>query len=85
MRRTLSFLIVLTTVGLLPAAAVAGPVCGFGEDASRGAYIGTTVFLSLLPLALIGGGIYAIRRLTIRNAAEHAARLNGTHRAPPIG
>ena len=85
MRRLLSFLVVFTFVGMLPAMAAACPVCGFGEDSSRTAYIATTVFLSVLPLALIGGGIFAIRRLTIRNAREHAARLNGTHRVPPIG
>ena len=85
MRRTLSFLIVLLVAGLFPTAMAACPVCGFGEDSSRAAYIGTTVFLSALPLALIAGGIFAIRRLTIRNAKEHQARLDGTHRAPPIG
>jgi len=39
---------------LLPAVAMACPVCFDATDANRGAYLGTTVFLSLLPLAAIG-------------------------------
>lgn len=50
-------------LALLPTAAAACPVCGFGEDESRGAYIGTTVFLSLLPIVLIGAFVFFVRRL----------------------
>ncbi len=50
-------------LALLPTAAAACPVCGFGEDESRGAYIGTTVFLSLLPVVLIVGFVFFLRHL----------------------
>jgi hypothetical protein len=50
-------------LAFLPSAAAACPVCGFGEDESRVAYIGTTVFLSVLPVALIVGFVLYVRRL----------------------
>ena len=55
--------VIAIVLALLPTAAAACPVCGFGEDESRGAYIGTAVFLSVLPLALIGGFVLFLRRL----------------------
>jgi hypothetical protein len=40
---------------LAPAVAGACAVCGFGEDRSREAYLTTTLFMTLLPLAAVGG------------------------------
>ena len=40
---------------LVPAMAFACPVCFAANEANRDAYLGTTVVLSLLPLAFIGG------------------------------
>ena len=54
--------VIAFVLAFLPTAAAACPVCGFGEDESRGAYLGTTVFLSVLPLALIGGFVLFLRR-----------------------
>ncbi len=45
----------------VPELASACAVCGFGEDRSRVAYLVTTVFLSLLPLALFGGFLWWLR------------------------
>lgn len=49
-------------VWLLPAVALACPVC-FDQDApAREAYLATTIFLSLVPLALIGGLAFVLHR-----------------------
>jgi hypothetical protein len=37
-------------------------VCFTGDEATVAAFIGTTVFLSLLPLMLIGGGVWWLWR-----------------------
>lgn len=47
---------------LLPRAALACAVCGFGEDQSRVAYIATTALLSALPIALLAGLLIFLRR-----------------------
>lgn len=49
----------------LAAVAHACPVCGAeGAARNRAAFFGTTVLLSLLPLAMIGGGVWwVVRRL----------------------
>lgn len=55
---------VLALALLLPRAALACAVCGFGEDQSRIAYIATTAFLSALPIALLVGLLIFLRRVT---------------------
>jgi len=35
-------------------------VCGFGEDGSRWAFIFTTGLMTLVPLLMLGGGIYFV-------------------------
>ncbi len=45
-------------VALAPSLALACPVCGVGSEESQAAYIGSTVFMSLLPLLLIGAGVW---------------------------
>jgi hypothetical protein len=47
-----------------PAVAYACPVCFDANEANRTAFIVTTIFLSLLPLAMVGGIAYWIRQLT---------------------
>jgi hypothetical protein len=50
-------------LGLLaPAASDACPVCFSGSDRSRLAFFGTTILMSLLPLGLIGSGLWWLRR-----------------------
>lgn len=57
--RTLAF--ALAT--LWPALAQACPVCFSLSPRSRWAFLGTTIFLSLLPLGMIGGGLWWLRRI----------------------
>ena len=47
---------------VLPSAAFACAVCGGGVERSRMAFFGTTILLSLLPLALMAGGFLWIAR-----------------------
>jgi|KBSSwiStaDraftv2_1062776.scaffolds.fasta_scaffold458587_3 high-affinity Fe2+/Pb2+ permease len=50
---------------LWPALALACPVCGGGGGESprtQAAFFNTTVLLSLLPLGLIGGGVWWLKR-----------------------
>lgn len=47
---------------LWPAAAHACAVCGALNDRNRAAFFGTTILLSLLPLGMIGGGVWWLRR-----------------------
>ena len=58
MSRLLASLVLL----LAPASALACAVCFDPTEQNREAFIGTTVFLTLLPLALIGGGAWWIVR-----------------------
>jgi hypothetical protein len=53
----------LVTLALLalPAVAEACAVCG-AADRNRNAFLGMTIFLSLLPLGMIGGGVLWLRR-----------------------
>lgn len=54
--------------------ALACPVCFSAKDeAQRQAFFDTTIFLTLLPLALIGGIAYWIFQRSLRLAAEEAA------------
>lgn len=48
---------------LVPVAAWACPVCFSGSPRIREAFFNTTIFLSFLPLGLIGLGIFALKRL----------------------
>lgn len=64
-----------------PALAEACAVCGAGRDeAARGAFIATTVFLTLLPLLAIGGAVLWLRRRA-RRLAEQSVASAGS-RAP---
>lgn len=46
----------------LPAIAAACPSCGVGNGRNKMAFFLTTIFLSLLPLALIGAGLFYLAR-----------------------
>lgn len=47
---------------LSPALARACAVCGAAVDRNQNAFLGSTILLSLLPLALIGGGLWWLAR-----------------------
>ncbi len=76
MRRWLFSLLVLG----LPSPVLACAACAAAVDRSNAAFLATTIFLSLLPLALMAGGLWWI--------ARHArGRLAGEfeEREPPVG
>lgn len=75
-------LYVLVSLPLSGAAVLACAVCGFGEDQSRGAYLATTLALSLLPLALIGGALLYLRR---RYRQQRGERKGQSELRPPAG
>ncbi len=67
MRTATRKLLVLTAfaavIMALPELAQACAVCSGGDDlAVKDSYIDATIFMSILPLAVIGGGVYTLRR-----------------------
>ncbi len=66
--------VLLLALGLLPEAAEACSVCFSATEQNRTAFIVTTVFLSVLPLAMVGGGIVWLRMRIRRLARETAER-----------
>ena len=58
MKTILSVPILLALPGVVHACAV----CGAAVDRNRSAFLGTTILLSLLPLALIGAGLWWVGR-----------------------
>ena len=78
-------------VALAPAAAQACAVCGGGPDRTRLAFFISTMFLSLLPLALMAGGLiwlarHARARLTDEFLDRDAeAPAHAPKPAPPAG
>ena len=66
MRRALAALLLVAMPGVARACAV----CGAAAAArSNSAFVGTTILLSLLPLAMVGAGLWWI----MRHAGEHLA------------
>ena len=55
-----------------PAISFACAVCFDANEETRGAFLGTTIFLSLLPLGVVGGLIYFLFRRARMLAAEDA-------------
>jgi NADH:ubiquinone oxidoreductase subunit 3 (subunit A) len=53
-------------VVLTPTITYACPVCFDANEANRTAFVATTIFLSTLPLAMVGGIALWVRRLSDR-------------------
>ena len=70
-------LVVLTTLAsLMPVQSWACSLCLAENEESRIAFIGTTILLTLLPLAVFGGVIrWIVRRAEENRAAEEAEFL----------
>lgn len=67
---------------LLPSLAVACPVCFDPNETSRGAYINTAAFLTILPLAMIAGSaVWLVFRARELARAERAM----AQATPPVG
>ena len=58
MRRALPVVILLALPDVVDACAV----CGAAVDRNKSAFVGTTILLSLLPLAMIGAGLWWVGR-----------------------
>jgi hypothetical protein len=64
----------------LPAVAHACAACGAGVDRNRAVFLFTTIFLSLLPLSLLGAGLLWLRQ---RYRARFRTQL-GEHEGPTV-
>ncbi|MFT3711110.1 MAG: hypothetical protein QM817_26070 [Archangium sp.] len=54
-------------------------VCGAGEDAARGSYIGMTLIISIAPLLMLGGIAYfVVKAAKAENAAAEAKKREQT-------
>ena len=62
MSRFFNFLCLLLPLLLLPEVAEACAVCFSGKEETRATYVGTTVFLSALPIAIVIGLGMIVRR-----------------------
>ena len=62
MNRFLSFGLLLLPLLLLPEVSEACAVCFSGKEETRATYVGTTVFLSALPIAIVVGLGMMVRR-----------------------
>lgn len=83
MRRLLSAVLVAVAV-VLPRLALACPVC-MAADARRGdAYVATTVMLSLLPLAAIGGIAWLVWRRSSTPAVAVPEAVEAPEPASPL-
>ena len=62
MNRFLGLLLLLLPLILLPEVAEACAVCFSGKEETRATYVGTTVFLSALPIGIVVGLGMMVRR-----------------------
>ena len=60
MRRLLSFVAVL--IGSMASGASACPTCASPLEENRQAFVDTTILMTLVPLAMIGGFVWWLRR-----------------------
>lgn len=74
-------LAVFAAVLLTPSLGYACPVCFDANEANRVAFIVTTVFLSTLPLAMVGGFVLWFRGLTREPEPPDAP---ASSEAPPL-
>lgn len=61
-------------IALAPGAAEACAVCFSGREEGRAAYLATTLLMTLLPLGLIGGLVWWLRRRAAELRADAEAR-----------
>lgn len=82
--RDLALRALVLALGLSAGLAHACPVCfSAKDDAQRQAFFDTTIFLTLLPIALIGGFIYWVaRRVRRLDAEQRAGAASGAEPGP---
>ena len=79
MNRFFAALAVAFAVLLVADPAEACAVCGAALEKNRNAFIGTTALLTFLPLMLVGGFGFWLRRTIKRRAAEEEAAAQLRH------
>jgi hypothetical protein len=67
MKSFVRLLVTVGCVGVAPAVVNACSACMMADPKTAGTYLGMTLMLSALPLGLIGGLIYWLRRRYSRN------------------
>lgn len=78
-------LVGISSVVLLPAYALACPVCYTAREASRLAFLWTAIFLTLVPLGLIGGILYWLwRRIKANDAPRGPGFVASSEKYAPI-
>ena len=83
-RRVVSIAASLLTAA--PASALACPVCGFiGTSDNTWAYQAMSAMLTLLPLAMIGAGVWWLVRLAARAATERQSATQHVVGRAPVG
>ncbi len=81
MPRSIPVALLASLLAALPRAAEACSVCVTSDsEGTRAAFIATTVFLSLLPIGIIGGVVFFLRRRV--KALERQATELGSVAAP---
>jgi hypothetical protein len=65
----------LLLILLLAEVAFACPVCGFGQDKARGAFIATTAIMTFIPLTMIGGLLVWLRQRSLRATRDQTKVL----------
>lgn len=80
-RRPLAALLAAALLAL-PATASACAACGVGNGRNKMAFFLTTIFLSLLPLALIGAGLFWLAR---KGRGFLASEFRESDEAPATG
>lgn len=65
-------IVVVAVAMLVPKAALACPVCFDPRDENRFAFLGTTIFLSLLPLGMVGAMVTWVRQRSRKLDEEEA-------------
>ena len=60
-------------------------VCGAGEEASRGSYVGMSIIISLLPLVMLGGIVTWVVRASREADRETVACVEAAEPVSPEG
>ena len=75
MKRFIASILLLLPLLLLPETVEACAVCFSGKEETRNTYVGTTVFLSALPIAIIVGIGFMVRRRYVDPENQETGRF----------
>ena len=73
-------LVVVAVALLMPEVALACPVCFDPRDENRFAFLGTTIFLSLLPLGMVGAMVTWVRQRSRKLDQDEKTPVESTPR-----